>query len=40
MKITVVGAGYVGFSLSVLLATKYDVICLEVDEQKIQKISN
>tara|TARA_Y200000002_G_scaffold373144_1_gene371821 strand:- start:17411 stop:18583 length:1173 start_codon:yes stop_codon:yes gene_type:complete len=40
MKITIVGAGYVGFSLSVLMSKKHEVICLENDEEKINKIKN
>lgn len=39
-KITVVGAGYVGMSLSVLLAKNNDVIVLDVDESKVEKINN
>jgi len=39
MNITIVGAGYVGFSLSVLLATKYQVTILDIDSKKIDLIS-
>ena len=37
-KITVVGAGYVGMSLSVLLSQKYDVISYDIDKEKVDKI--
>lgn len=40
MKITVVGTGYVGLSLAVMLAQKNDVIALDIDSEKIQKINN
>ncbi len=39
MKITVVGLGYVGLSLSLLLAQKYPVIGLDIDQRKIKKIN-
>ena len=32
MKITIVGSGYVGMSLAVLLAQHNDVLVLDVDE--------
>lgn len=35
MKITVVGAGYVGLSLATLLLTKNDVIIYEINEAKV-----
>lgn len=40
MKITVVGAGYVGMSLATLLSRKHDVVCLELDKSKVDKINN
>ena len=40
MKITVVGAGYVGLSLGVLLAQYHSVKILDVVEAKTQKINN
>ena len=40
LKIAVVGAGYVGMSLAVLLAQKNDVVILDVDSNKINKINN
>lgn len=39
-KITVVGSGYVGMSLSVLLAQHNDVIVLDIDSTKVDKINN
>lgn len=39
LKIAVVGAGYVGMSLAVLLAQKNDVVILDVDSNKINKIN-
>ncbi len=39
-KITIVGSGYVGMSLSVLLSQKNDVIILDIDKEKIEKINN
>ena len=40
IKITVVGSGYVGMSLSVLLAQHNDVIVLDVDAERVGKINN
>lgn len=39
-KITVVGIGYVGASISALLAKHNDVICLDIDKKKIDAINN
>ena len=39
-KITVVGTGYVGLSLSVLLAQHNDVLALDIDEDKVNKIND
>ena len=39
MKICIVGAGYVGLSLSVLLSQRYQVIALDVIEKKIKLIN-
>lgn len=39
-KITLVGSGYVGMSLSVLLAQHNDVSVLDIDSEKINKINN
>ena len=41
MKIAVIGLGFVGLSLSSVLASKgYDIIGIDIDEQKCNKISN
>ncbi len=40
MMISVIGAGYVGLSLAVLISQKYNVILFDVDEEKINKIKN
>lgn len=39
-KITVVGSGYVGMSLAVLLAQFNDVVVLDVDSTRVDKINN
>ena len=39
MKITVVGTGYVGVSLATLLSQKHEVIALDIDSNKIEKIN-
>lgn len=39
-KITVVGTGYVGLSLSVLLAQHNEVIALDIDRDKVDKIND
>ena len=39
-KITVVGSGYVGMSLSVLLAQHNDVAVLDIDAARVDKINN
>lgn len=39
-KITVVGSGYVGMSLSVLLAQHNDVTILDIDATRVSKINN
>ena len=38
MKISVVGAGYVGMSLSVLLSQKFVVSLYDIDKNKISLI--
>ena len=38
-KITVVGSGYVGMSLSVLLSQDNDVIVLDIDEERVAKVN-
>ncbi len=40
IKITVVGAGYVGMSLSVLLAQHNDVTVLDINAARVDKINN
>lgn len=39
-KITVVGLGYVGMSLSVLLAQHNNVVTLDIDSNRIDKVNN
>ena len=39
-KITVVGSGYVGMSLSVLFAQNNDVIVLDIDAKRVKSINN
>jgi UDPglucose 6-dehydrogenase len=39
-KITVVGSGYVGMSLSVLLAQNNDVTVLDIDPSRVKQINN
>jgi UDPglucose 6-dehydrogenase len=38
-KITVVGSGYVGFSLSILLAQQNEVIVYDIDSERVKKIN-
>jgi UDPglucose 6-dehydrogenase len=38
-KITIVGTGYVGMSLAVLLSKKHQVIALDIDQDRIRKIN-
>ncbi len=37
MKIAVAGIGYVGLSLATLLSQKYEVVALDIVEEKIKK---
>jgi len=39
-KITVVGSGYVGISLAVLLAEHSDVIVLDIDQARVDKVNS
>ena len=39
-KITVVGAGYVGFSIAVLLSTHHQVTVVDINTDKVQRINN
>ena len=38
-KITVIGSGYVGMSLAVLLSQKHSVEVVDIDEDKVKKIN-
>ena len=40
MKIAVAGTGYVGLSLATLLSQKYEVVALDIIEDKVNKINN
>ena len=40
MKITIVGLGYVGLSLSSLLSTHNEVTALDINEDKVNKVNN
>ena len=39
-KITIVGSGYVGMSLAVLLAQHNEVTVLDIDLSRVEKINN
>ncbi len=39
-KITVVGSGYVGMSLAVLLSQRNDVVVLDIDPARVEKVNN
>ena len=38
-KITIVGSGYVGMSVAVLLAKNNDVIALDIDSFRVEQIN-
>ena len=40
MKITIVGSGYVGLSLAILLSQHNEVVAYDVDEERVNKINN
>ena len=40
IKVAVVGLGYVGTSLSVLISQKHDVVGIDIDIDKVRKINN
>ncbi len=40
MKIAVIGTGYVGLSLATLLSQKYEVIAIDIIEEKVKQINN
>ena len=39
-KITIVGCGYVGYSIALAAAKKYEVVILDINEEKIAKVNN
>ena len=39
MKIAIAGTGYVGLSLGVLLAQRYEVTAVDVVPEKVEKIN-
>lgn len=39
-NITVVGTGYVGLSMSILLSQKHNVIAYDIDDKKVKEINN
>ena len=39
LKVTVVGSGYVGMSLAVLLAQHNDVTVLDIDSDRVDKVN-
>ena len=39
MKIAVVGIGYVGLSLSLLLSQRNEVVSLDIDNEKVEMIN-
>ena len=39
-KITIVGIGYVGLGVGVMLATKHDVMMLDVDQKKVDMLND
>ena len=40
LKILVIGLGYVGTANAVLLASKNEVVCFDLDPEKVNKINN
>ena len=39
-NITIIGSGYVGFSLAVLLSKKNKVISYDIDKERVNKINS
>ena len=39
MKVTVMGCGYVGLSLAVLLSTKVEVVACDINQKKVDSYS-
>jgi UDPglucose 6-dehydrogenase len=40
MKISIIGTGYVGLSIAVLLSQKHDVVTLDINKKKVEMINN
>ena len=40
MRVSVIGLGYVGLSNAILLSTKHDVTCYDIDQSKLKSIEN
>ena len=40
MSVSIIGLGYVGLSLSVLLSQKFKVFAVDVDPQKVDQVNN
>ena len=40
MKIAIVGAGYVGLSLAILLSQKNEIVVLDIVKEKVKMINN
>ena len=40
MRFAVIGLGYVGLSNAILLSTKHDVVCYDIDQSKLKLIEN
>ena len=38
MRVTVVGTGYVGLSIAVLLSSSHDVVALDIDEGRVERL--